>query len=684
MTDFFLDPVGGNDGNDGLSFANRWKTVTSGATAARIAPGDRIKIIKSPDATSLGQTATWTNKSATLTLTSAVTLNVTTCESAWTASANVTCTTSTTRREGSNSASIAVAGAFTTGKAAYFSISSTDYSAYQQLSFSIQTGTAIVANAIRICLCSDTTGDTPVDQFTISHNLAASRWYGLAIDKGSALGSAIQSVAIYVDSDLGASQVTLLLDNIFAAKAVSDADSLTLRSVVSKDFTSATEGIYIIRSINGTTVILDQDINGSASSTPRGYSGTTGSATVYKRECYLFPPASSPVTACIVQDSGSQSGGVITFSGGWDTTNMSTQTGETWFDGVTAGASVWSTNGNTFIALEHMGIVRGDTGLTVSGGNSSIHNISVVGCGSSCAALSGDRLSITGWLKLSSCNSTAGTISGATTYQTGNITATSNGGVIAINSSGRFGTIIANNSSSSGMSCQAVGPQVINSLTAKDNGVYGLLLSTGSWLTLNSLTTSGNTTGSTNASNLSSNSLVRIRSSSIGEATILNNAITAGSGSQVIFQNLNGVSGTHRTYVDGGTIDSVSDSNRHTLTGLAWSITPSSTNRNTVYPIKLLAGRIAVNSGSQVTVTAWVKRSHATNIGARLVVYGGSIAGVSSDVTATASAAADTYEQLTLNFTPTESGVVDIWFEGYTTNTTTGAIAYIDDFNASQ
>lgn len=61
MATFYLDPEGGNDANDGTSFANRWKTITNGATAARIAPGDTVKIKGSPNPTSLGITAKWTS-----------------------------------------------------------------------------------------------------------------------------------------------------------------------------------------------------------------------------------------------------------------------------------------------------------------------------------------------------------------------------------------------------------------------------------------------------------------------------------------------------------------------------------------------------------------------------------------------------------------------------------------------
>ena len=46
MAIYYLDYENGNDANDGLSFANRWKTMTNGATAARIAPGDTIRIME--------------------------------------------------------------------------------------------------------------------------------------------------------------------------------------------------------------------------------------------------------------------------------------------------------------------------------------------------------------------------------------------------------------------------------------------------------------------------------------------------------------------------------------------------------------------------------------------------------------------------------------------------------------
>lgn len=63
MATFYIDLVNGNDANAGTSWGTAWRTVNSGATAARIAPGDIIKIAKSPNKVSLGN-GTWTSISS--------------------------------------------------------------------------------------------------------------------------------------------------------------------------------------------------------------------------------------------------------------------------------------------------------------------------------------------------------------------------------------------------------------------------------------------------------------------------------------------------------------------------------------------------------------------------------------------------------------------------------------------
>jgi hypothetical protein len=136
MAIFYVDPIGGSDAGAGNSFATRWQSLTSGATEARIAPGDEIRIIASPDQTSLGQNATWTDGSPTVTLTSAVTANISLANNAWVPSTNASSTTNVVTKIGATSTQVAVTSSFTTGKAAYFDLGGTfDFSAYQQVSF---------------------------------------------------------------------------------------------------------------------------------------------------------------------------------------------------------------------------------------------------------------------------------------------------------------------------------------------------------------------------------------------------------------------------------------------------------------------------------------------------------------------------------------------------------------------
>ena len=84
MTVYYIDLDSGSDSNDGTSWAQAWLTITSGANVNNIGPGDEIRVSKTPDPVSIGS-ATWTDLSATVTLSSAQTATVDNCESIWTA-----------------------------------------------------------------------------------------------------------------------------------------------------------------------------------------------------------------------------------------------------------------------------------------------------------------------------------------------------------------------------------------------------------------------------------------------------------------------------------------------------------------------------------------------------------------------------------------------------------------------
>ena len=127
---------------------------------------------------------------------------------------------------------------------------------------------------------------------------------------------------------------------------------------------------------------------------------------------------------------------------------------------------------------------------------------------------------------------------------------------------------------------------------------------------------------------------------------------------------INKYNGTNYSKIvtDGGYIVSQAS----TLTngsGTEWKFTTATTTNRSLspnnYPLTLSIAKIAVTANNAVTVTAWCKKGHATNIGARLVCRGGQLAGVVADVYD--EKANDTNEeQLTISFTPTESGVIEI------------------------
>ena len=367
MAIWYWDPVGGNNANDGTTFANRKLTLQSLTT---VAAGDTVRCIKSPDAVSTGINATWTDGSNTVTLASAPTLTVANCDSNWTASTNVTCSTSTVRKEGTASQSTAIAAAFTTGKASYFATGSLNLSSYQQLTFWIKQtlGTAAVAGDYTISLCSDTAGATQVNNFAIPAIPALSIWTPVTIDLGTNLGSTIQSIAFYVNVDRGA--VTFLLDNFCAVPASANANAISLTSLIGK---GGIDNQYLgIRSINGTTVILDTapqytlDLAG----TEPLWSGVSETVALYRRETLKVIPAAA-LTTVVNNYAGAtgSAGNIVTISGGWDTTNMSTQTGQTYLDGQTGngyGLSLNAAAAFNYGAILNINCIRYNIGLYIN------------------------------------------------------------------------------------------------------------------------------------------------------------------------------------------------------------------------------------------------------------------------------------------------------------------------------
>lgn len=713
MTTYFLDFENGNDANDGTTFANRWKTFASGATAVRTAPGDTIRIMASPNETSLGVTGIWTQDSKTITLGSALTANVSDCGITWTASANVTANIDNANfKEGTRSANIVIAGAFTTGLAAYTATGTVDFSAYKQVSFWVQANVAVAASTLSLRLCSDAAGVTTVNTIAIpALPNTFGQWVNVTVDTGSALGASIGSVALYCDLDPGA--VTILLDNILACKDATSADSLTLTSLIGKAHnvswlpsttyavgdvrrptqpnrngyryrvtaqTSASgsseptwpqeingaaftdggvtwvcdnieETWYGIQSIDGTTVKLD-NATGTLGNAGRGYSGATETVTTYKRTPIVKMGVNGGVTN-VQQEIGTYPS-YMTYSGGWNRTDMSTQTGETWLD-LQCGMGTAFAPSNSSV-YSNLSAVRGNIGIQPTSIDVLLkfchhnnHTTTNIDCYSNNVYGSGRGLA--------ACNGGGNGFRYAGTgfnYPVRSLAAHGN------LTYGVFFTAASHATPHMDMQCKNNGQTGVGS-----NGVASPFRASG-------LVTRGNTTNGINTSGD-----VFLNNSSLTDSTpiLVNTNVDF-----VVFSQKNGqVANAHLITWEGGTIISATDQ-RQTASGISWKFRPTGTLRTAARPLKLSVAKIKVLAGITKTIAIWTRRDN-TNIKGLLCLAGGQVAGVPIDVEVACEPSINTWVQSSsLTFTPTEDGVVEINFKVYDGVGTTNNF-WIDDIS---
>lgn len=772
MATYYIDYEGGNDANDGLSFANRWKTMTNGATAARIAPGDEIRIMASPDPTSMGN-ATWTGGGrlasiniasstnatpivittaaahglttgdyvvvashttntnangvwrvgttpsatefqilqmdgsnttgngvggASGTITKANNLvvktasplvkNIALCgglgqKPAWTASANVTATQDTTNfKEGNSAANIAIAAGFTTGKAAYYTLpASLDLSAFQQVSFWVRqaSGTIGAAGAVYLALCTDTIGNTVAHTCNIPALGGTGVWFPVTVNLGANLNAAIQSVALYVVTDNGAQ--TFLIDNIIACKAASSADSVTLQSLISKSDGTGDESWYPIQSINNDVIMIaNQNSNGSLTAQIMGYSGATETVTSYKRET-IKVDAQATLTGAglnVVTDSGT-AGNLISYSGGWNRTDMSTQTGVTWLDGQNGNSYGINLTSVNYISLDRINACRYSSGLQVSTAtNVTIGSMYVI--------------SVTNGVNFNAASSA---------FNITNIWANNNN-IFNLSGIGHNITnikLVANNSSG-GVGFGSTRNSYIGSITASNNTNANISFPNGAM----------NVT--VGAATLTSSPLSRAISVSNINNCYINGGSTSGNAAGILFSaygelylNNFTINEAIETEVAAGNAGGIVYSNRHDntdnnswvfLAGLgtvnqqssvvdspattAWQMRPTTTDATAISPVRLKIGTVVCAASALVTVTVRMRRDD-TGLTMRLVCPGGQISGVANDVSADMTAAANTWETVTITFTPSKAGAVDIYAYAFGGTTYSG---YVCNLTAAQ
>jgi len=682
MTTFHIDPILGADANAGTAWGagNAWKTIKTGATAARIAPGDTVKIAKSPDPTSIGN-ATWTNNSKTVTLATACTALIDACDSTWVAAADVTASVAATvRKEGANEVTLTIAANFATGIIGYRTLPvALDLSAYQQVSFWFRSSLAYADGVFKLCLCSDSVGVTIVDEFLIPATEDAQKaiFRPYTINKGSALGASIQSIALYAVSDPGIP--ILMIDNINAVKAVGSADSLSLTSLISKNSlaTAGTEPWYPIQSINGVTILID---NGSATiaSSGRGANTTTETVTTYKREC--FRPISN--TDCTIQDSGT-SGSLIQFQGGYNTSS-DTQDGETFYDigsGIGGGYDLTS---KSYVLLNRLSMVRALTGVTLNASiECEVYGQTICGCGAAGLSMVGCIRCKADYVGLIN-NITAGlTMSGTCLGNEIAIGHASNNLTNGFNTAACYSNTLVigkanNNGAANGSFGGATYDLSLKIGESKDCNAYGLEFVTLSKdINIIGMTSSGNTSGAISHATLGNNFL---RNCTLSDSVKVAGQVAWGN-SRLASDKQDGSSDNNYIYTDGGYIQSQTDI-RHTASGIAWKLFPTHANRGTIkYPVQLPIARIAVNANALVTFTAWLIRNNA-GIQAKIRCRGLQIAGVDADVVSADLSSENAWTQRSITFTPTEAGVVEIEVIAYGGTTYYACVDDIDYYQA--
>lgn len=556
---------------------------------------------------------------------------------------------------------------------AFSTFASKNLSAYQKLSLQIavsyaDVGAGITADEWEICLCSDTAGVTVVDVFKIPAITASGtggqfRPITIAKEGGGNLGAAIQSVLVRAGTEASPSMAKIHIDNIIACTT----SGLNLQSLVSK--TGSEQGTdhpwFALRSINGRILTLDHWCSGDITNWSTYY-GTTENVATYKREAIKIPW----VTGVEGQDLGNTNGtdgNHVTYSGGW---NVSTglRTGVTIYDGLSGEGVGIDAGGTNSVTIEGFGVYRFVTGFNNSYDISNTDTAVLLFAASHCSenGIAFDGYGCTLTAEHVRHNEDHGILMGAA------VRCLIDGAACVSNKWGVHLSEYADRNEFRNLEVRANEVAGIQSL-GSDNVVYGLQ--------------SSDNGGAVTYVYLRKLILVDTDLAEITDTVPLLDVDQQYVRADARLQSHNhDLSGYHKHYVDQGVINSEA-SDRTGGQGPMWSSAITGVAaflRNVFYPITLELAQIAVDPDVPLTVTAWMRKDHATNIRGRLVCRGGQVAGVASTVYDELDNDT-TWQELTITVTPTERGVVTIEKWAFTdVMSPGGAKVFVDDLSVTQ
>lgn len=653
----YLDPEFGNDANDGLTFANRKLTLSS-ATAG-LTGGDEVRVISSQEDLFPTQ-LTWTDNTITIPIPAGTVKTINDFSTAWTHSANVTGTTHTNRKIGATSPQINIQAAFTTGKASYFTLPSTvDLSGFQCISFWFAQSNLSGSTNMRIVLCSDATGDTPVHTITIPDRpWIYNNWRIWFFDNGAPLSSTINSVAIYVDTDVGASNLTI--NNMIACKARSAADHISHMSLLSLK-TAENPEYYPIQSITESEITIGGHSEFNTGSTGIRTYRIPSSGTF---DTYVLKPIPTRWlnAEATVGPAGVSSSNLLKISGGWNRTDMSTQDGVSWL------SFLWGFDWpiyKNWLHLEKIGYVAPQDAQAnnflsgyydlegLVGSTANANNLQAVVPQDQC-------------LKVK--------IKQVVGCRVENLLMNSNSGVVDIeidNYIRNFSTLRVGTQTDWRGGSFRLGKYYNNStgilpFNATEHHVF-----------LHGVSFKYNSEDI--SLNVNQNNAVLIQNCMFDTTPLVTNHAT-NNRNVAILSGVNNNHGDVRIFRRG--LNVVTDNVVTNSIGRSWKISPTLANISSDYaPIKFKLGAFAVRNGILTTVRAYVRRDHATEINGGIMLEEGWIGGVNTD-REYITVGADTWEQLSISFTPTNNGIIPIF--GFVFSDATNRSFWFDDLSAEE
>lgn len=635
MATYLLDLGAGDDTRTGRDdWANAVRTTAG--LIGRVGAGDQVRIAKSPDPSNpSGVTGTFIDGVATVPLSDPLVAVIDNCDSpGWTVKPNVTLVQDgSILKEGTQAQQFQIAAAFTTGIVAFKALPAPmDLSAFDKVSCYMRASVAIPAGTLRIDLCSDAAGETPVNSLVIAHRIEAAVWYPVVVDNLAPLGDAIQSVALFAVSDPGT--VNVWIDHLLGC------GDLTLASLIG----TGDGNWWPVMWIQGSTITLGQLTGRTAY---RWYGPSGPYSLLVRNPVRPFSDAGAMV-AINLNFSGTF-GNNVQVSGGWNPAT-GLQDGMTFVDFVYQPSGFFALNG-LYITLERLILARAENML---GGTATVGTV-LRDCNFVDAFSYIFNPAIYYDLLVENCQ-----FANSPQY----------GMVATWNGYGRHRWVNCRwHNMSNGFVHQDGWSELRNcEMMGGTYGIFasGIVYAKDCRFAYNTVDVAFNNNRISQIT-LDNCLLESPTEFSTGGATWWN----LGPASWIKSHNHDRITGNHKQFLYSGTYVEPDSVERHTPSGLAWRFNQTNHQLGGIpirWPFSPTPFQFPVRAGHSYRFWIWMHRSENYNSAflPRLVLLGGRILGLDEDVAEPMAGPPDTWEQVEIEAGPFgEDGVVEAWVEGY-------------------